>query len=66
VSAACTLSDIVKETNDLIYEGIATINSIMPTPNSANNETNDLIYEGIATFKVGRIPAYAVKRKQTT
>ncbi len=35
------------ETNDLIYEGIATNNS-----NSIftyNNETNDLIYEGIAT-----------------
>jgi len=36
------------ETNDLIYEGIATsdIFSLRVTP----VETNDLIYEGIATF----------------
>ena len=37
------------ETNDLIYEGIATrqIVTVFPAPVAA--ETNDLIYEGIAT-----------------
>jgi len=38
----------VWETNDLIYEGIATrIKQRFPV--AAFSETNDLIYEGIAT-----------------
>ena len=37
-----------KETNDLIYEGIATFHSFSPS-NLRYSETNDLIYEGIAT-----------------
>jgi len=43
------------ETNDLIYEGIATLTlrtiSLCPA-----SETNDLIYEGIATLKKALIP----------
>jgi len=35
------------ETNDLIYEGIATLIKNIFSSNPA--ETNDLIYEGIAT-----------------
>ena len=38
------------ETNDLIYEGIAT--SRRWSPFNFWNETNDLIYEGIATFNL--------------
>ena len=39
------------ETNDLIYEGIATGNYLMlSTFSGRGNESNDLIYEGIATF----------------
>ena len=39
-----------EETNDLIYEGIATLPSGSELRvSSPNYETNDLIYEGIAT-----------------
>jgi len=39
---------ILAETNDLIYEGIATVAALwIHTPSI---ETNDLIYEGIATY----------------
>ena len=39
----------VLETNDLIYEGIATINTLSVCIYTSVVETNDLIYEGIAT-----------------
>ena len=43
------------ETNDLIYEGIATHKSGMSRYNQVNFETNDLIYEGIATQETPKI-----------
>jgi len=54
----------VPETNDLIYEGIAT--NIMYSFRCLDGETNDLIYEGIATpVREGRF-LMCVQAKQTT
>jgi len=58
------IKNIITETNDLIYEGIATIspfNNIF----CLEEETNDLIYEGIATHWRGGI-RILVFPKQTT
>jgi len=38
------------ETNDLIYEGIATLFGVPVILAAVASETNDLIYEGIATL----------------
>jgi|GEM_PF-2243266 len=40
---------ILSETNDLIYEGIATSGQHAHSCTVSSPETNDLIYEGIAT-----------------
>ncbi len=43
------VSKASKETNDLIYEGIATFRVLRGIQGAGLVETNDLIYEGIAT-----------------
>ena len=57
---------MVAETNDLIYEGIATINSEIHFLQELWNETNDLIYEGIATPESKDQFSRIFHRKQTT
>ena len=46
---------IGQETNDLIYEGIATFFGLFGCTIKFFLETNDLIYEGIATRFIGPI-----------
>jgi len=43
------------ETNDLIYEGIATFYFGFEIHDDLTPETNDLIYEGIATIRAWTI-----------
>jgi len=53
------------ETNDLIYEGIAT-SCIRHYPGFCGWETNDLIYEGIATTGLALSMIVGSLAKQTT
>jgi len=49
-SSVCIPTRPHRETNDLIYEGIATDPIQKPSRFTLPYETNDLIYEGIATI----------------
>jgi len=53
------------ETNDLIYEGIATSTDFVCNQMVIRGETNDLIYEGIATLS-HRSFIITLTAKQTT
>jgi len=57
----------VIETNDLIYEGIATCYPSLDYHASSFSETNDLIYEGIATLRgAAFVLGFEFEQKQTT
>ena len=61
------MSPLTIETNDLIYEGIATMCRGSCDLSCPWAETNDLIYEGIATpNRTGRISRLLLSVKQTT